>query len=108
MGRSSLSTCPSTHDVARRHGAKSYQVTLPPDIPEAQSWSLTLYDNQTRSMLQTPQRFPRAGSQSYPTPAVEANSDGSTTIHLAPEQPDGVAEGNWIQTVPGTPPLRLR
>jgi hypothetical protein len=25
------------------------------------SWSLTLYDNPTRSMLDTPQRYPRAG-----------------------------------------------
>jgi hypothetical protein len=77
--------------------ARSYIVTLPPDIPEARFWSLTLYDNETRSMLQTPQRFPRAGSQSYPTPAAAANPDGSTTIHLAPEQPDRVADGNWIQ-----------
>jgi hypothetical protein len=28
-------------------------------------------------MLQTPQRFPRAGSQSYPSPAATANDDGS-------------------------------
>ena len=28
----------------------------------------TVYDNQTRSMLDTPQRYPRAGNQSYPTP----------------------------------------
>ena len=35
-------------------GARSYTVTLPADIPEARFWSLTLYDNQTRSMLQTP------------------------------------------------------
>ena len=53
-------------------GAKSYRVTLPPDIPAARFWSITLYDNQTRSMLETPQRFPRAGSQSYPTPAATA------------------------------------
>ncbi len=59
-----------------------------------------LYDNQTRSMLQTPQRFPRAGSQSYPTPAAQPQADGSTTVHLAPAQPDGVPDGNWIQTDP--------
>ncbi len=81
-------------------GAKSYSVTLPPDIPQARFWSLTLYDNQTRSMLITPQRFPRAGSQAYPTPAAVANPDGSTTIHFGPEQPDGVPDGNWIQTMP--------
>ena len=81
-------------------GAKSYSVSLPPDIPQARFWSLTLYDNQTRSMLVTPQRFPRAGSQAYPTPAAVANPDGSTTIHFGPEQPDGVPDGNWIQTMP--------
>ena len=53
-------------------GAKTYKVTLPKGIPEANFWSFTLYDNQTRSMLDTPQRYPRAGSQSYPSPAAEA------------------------------------
>jgi hypothetical protein len=44
-------------------GAKTYKVTLPKGIPAAAFWSLTLYDNQTCSMLDT-QRYPRAGSQS--------------------------------------------
>jgi hypothetical protein len=35
-------------------GAKTYKVTLPKDIPARAFWSFTLYDNQTRSMLQTP------------------------------------------------------
>ncbi|PJN96008.1 hypothetical protein CNY89_05120 [Amaricoccus sp. HAR-UPW-R2A-40] len=81
-------------------GAKTYRVTLPKDIPAEAFWSLTLYDNQTRSMLQTPQKYPRAGSQSYPSPAAEAAADGSTTVWFAPEQPEGVARGNWIQTDP--------
>ena len=38
-------------------GGKTYKVALPPNIPAAAFWSFTLYDNQTRSMLQTPQRF---------------------------------------------------
>jgi hypothetical protein len=82
-------------------GGKTYQVTLPKGIPAAAFWSLTAYDNQSRSMLQTPQRFPRAGSQSYPSPAAEASDDGSTTVYFGPEQPDRVARGNWIQTKPG-------
>ncbi len=81
-------------------GAKTYKVTLPKDIPAEAFWSFTLYDNQTRSMLQTPQKYPRAGSQSYPTPAAEAAADGSTTVYFGPEQPEGVARGNWIQTDP--------
>jgi hypothetical protein len=81
-------------------GAKTYKVTLPKGIPEANFWSITLYDNQTRSMLDTPQRYPRAGSQSYPSPAAEAAADGSTTVYFSPSQPEGVKRGNWIQTMP--------
>ena len=81
-------------------GAKTYKVTLPKGIPEAKFWSFTLYDNMTRSMLDTPQRYPRAGSQNYPSPAAEASADGSTTIYFSPAQPDGVKRGNWIQTDP--------
>ena len=114
-------------DGNRLDGAKNYRITLPPDIPAARFWSLTAYDNETRSMLQTPQRFPRAGSQSYPTPAATANDDGSTTIIFGPERPSDNAEGilegalsalkhlvnpdgNWIQTTAGKgwfPILRL-
>jgi hypothetical protein len=82
-------------------GAKTYKVILPKGIPEANFWSFTLYDNQTRSMLDTPQRYPRAGSQSYPSPAAEPNADGSTTVYFSPKQPTGVKRGNWIQTMPG-------
>jgi len=81
-------------------GGKTYKVTLPKGIPEGNFWSFTLYDNVTRSMLDTPQRFPRAGSQSYPSPAAEPDANGSTTIYFGPTQPDGVKRGNWIQTMP--------
>ncbi len=63
-------------------------------------WSFTRYDTMTRSMLDTPQRYPRAGSQSYPSPAAEAGSDGSTIIYFGPTQARGVTRGNWIQTMP--------
>jgi hypothetical protein len=82
-------------------GAKTYKVTLPPNVPAAKFWSFTLYDNQTRSMLQTAQGYPRAGSQTYPSPAAVPNADGSTTVYFGPTLPAGVQPGNWIQTVPG-------
>ncbi|MGD2141428.1 MAG: DUF1254 domain-containing protein [Burkholderiales bacterium] len=81
-------------------GSKTYKVTLPKGIPAGNFWSFTLYDNQTRSMLKTPQRYPRAGSQSYPSPAAVPNKDGSTTVYFGPTQPNGVERGNWIQTDP--------
>jgi hypothetical protein len=93
----------ATKDADKQYfdGASTYKVTLPRGIPAANFWSLTLYDNQTRSMLDTPQRYPRAGSQSFPSPAAAPNTDGSTTVFFSPAQPAGVARGNWIQTVPG-------
>jgi hypothetical protein len=82
-------------------GGKTYKVTLPPNIPARAFWSFTVYDNQSRSMLDTPQRYPRAGSQTYPSPAAKAGPDGSTTVYFGPTQPAGVDRGNWIQTMPG-------
>jgi hypothetical protein len=81
-------------------GGKTYKCTLPPNIPGNNFWSFTVYDNQTRSMLRTPQRFPRAGSQSYPSPAAVHNADSSVDIYFGPQAPEG-KESNWIQTVPG-------
>jgi hypothetical protein len=52
-------------------------------------------------MLDTPQRYPRAGSQSYPSPAAEPNADGTTTVYFSPTQPAEVKRGNWVQTTPG-------
>jgi hypothetical protein len=80
-------------------GGRTYKLTLPKDIPAEKFWSLTVYDNQSRSMLATEQRFPRAGSQSFPTPAAQASPDGATTVYFGPRQPPDVAAGNWIQTV---------
>jgi hypothetical protein len=81
-------------------GGKTYKVTLPKDIPAGKFWSFTVYDNQTRSMLRTPQRYPRAGSQTYPTAAAVANPDGATTIYFGPSKPANAKDGNWIQTMP--------
>lgn len=81
-------------------GSKTYKVTLPKGIPAKAFWSLILYDNQTRSMLQTPQIFPRSSSQSYPSPAAEVSADGSTMVYMSPTKPDGVPSSNWIQTDP--------
>ena len=82
-------------------GGKTYKVVLPPNIPAEAFWSFTVYDNQTRSMLQTPQNYPRAGSQAFPSPAAQASPDGSTTVWFGPTQPKDVPRGNWIQTMPG-------
>ena len=77
-------------------GSKTYKIHLPPNVPAKDFWSFTLYDNQTRSMLQTDQRLPAVDSLGK----VMANADGSYDVYFGPKPPKGM-ENNWIQTVPG-------
>jgi len=78
-------------------GSKTYKLHLPKDVPVNDFWAVTLYDTQTRSQLQTGQKFPTIGSQ---TEGMTKNPDGSYDVYFAPEAPEG-KEGNWLQTVPG-------
>jgi len=78
-------------------GSRTYRIHLPPDVPAQDFWSFTLYDNQTRAMLQTDQRFPGLDDNKE---GLRQNADGSYDVYFGPEAPDGW-EGNWIQTVPG-------
>jgi len=78
-------------------GSKTYKVNVPPNPPAKDFWSFTLYDNQTRSMLQTDQQFPGVDNNK---PGMIQNKDGSYDIFIGPKAPKG-QEKNWIQTVPG-------
>jgi hypothetical protein len=78
-------------------GSNTYRLHLPPDVPVNNFWAVTLYDTQTRSLLQTDQEFPTIGSQ---TEGMTQNADGSYDVYFGPEAPAGM-EGNWLQTIPG-------
>lgn len=78
-------------------GSKTYRLHMPPNIPAKEFWSFTVYDNQTRSMLQTDQQFPAVGSL---TKGLLVNADGSVDVYFGPKAPAG-KENNWVQTIPG-------
>ncbi|MFH1342180.1 MAG: DUF1254 domain-containing protein [Pseudomonadota bacterium] len=78
-------------------GSKTYRLHLPPNVPVNNFWAVTIYDTQTRSMLQTSQSYPSVGSQSK---GFKQNADGSYEVYFAPEAPAG-KEGNWMKTIPG-------
>ena len=77
-------------------GSKTYKINLPKDVPANDFWSFTLYDNQSRGMLQTDQRFPGVDSNKK---GLKQNSDGSFDVYFGPKAPEG-QENNWIQTDP--------
>lgn len=79
-------------------GGKNYTLHLPPNVPVKDFWSLILYSDQTRSMIQTDQRFPSVSSQ---TKGLQVNADGSIDVYFGPKAPTG-KKSNWVQTAPGT------
>jgi hypothetical protein len=78
-------------------GSKTYKVTLPAPVPAREFWSFVVYDNQTRSLLETDQK--RAGVDST-SKALKIEADGSATVWFGPTAPEG-QESNWVQTTPG-------
>jgi len=66
-------------------------------VPANEFWSFVVYDNQTRSMLQTDQQFPSVSSARE---GVQKNVDGSYDVYFGPTAPEG-KESNWVQTIPG-------
>jgi hypothetical protein len=77
-------------------GGGNYRLKLPPNIPAAIFWSVTLYDAENSSGLANGQPFPSLGSRDKPA----QNADGSTDLYLGPKAPEGKT-GNWLATVPG-------
>jgi hypothetical protein len=78
-------------------GGKSYKITLPGPVPAKEFWSFVVYDNQTRSILETDQKL--AGVDSTMA-GLKSNPDQSVTVWFGPKAPDG-QEANWVQTMPG-------
>jgi hypothetical protein len=77
-------------------GGSSYKLNLPPNVPAAIFWSVTLYEAENASGLANGQPFPSLGSRDHPV----QNADGSTDLYLGPKAPPGT-EKNWLATVPG-------
>ena len=77
------------------NGANTYKLHVPANVPAKRFWEITVYDNQTRCMLQTDQRLP--GVTSIQSDVVQ-NADGSYDVYFGPEKPEG--DVNWVQTIP--------
>jgi hypothetical protein len=78
-------------------GGQSYRLHVPPNPPAKQFWSITLYDIDTRCLIQNKEQIADRGSRQ---PDLVKNADGSVDIYFAPIAPKGF-EKNWIPTGPG-------
>jgi hypothetical protein len=78
-------------------GDNTYRIHLPKDVPANMFWSLTVYDNDTRSMIRNEHGRPLVGS----VHGAVANEDGSFDLYFGPKMPADVPEDNWVQTTPG-------
>ena len=80
------------------YGDKNYKMTLPANVPAKDFWSVTVYDTQTRSELQTGDRvFPSINNK---IAKLDYNKDGSIDIYFGSKPLKG-HESNWIKTVEG-------
>jgi len=78
------------------NGSNSYKMTLPANVPAKDFWSITLYDAQTRSLVQNKSTKPAISSYDK----LKVNADGSVDLYFSPTAPKGL-ESNWIETLPG-------
>ncbi|GAA1933227.1 DUF1254 domain-containing protein [Microbacterium aoyamense] len=77
-------------------GDRTYRIELPPNPPANLFWSITIYDAETASGVD-------ADGQEYPSlngmNDVPLNDDGSITLFVGPNPPEGAK--NWLRSVPG-------
>jgi hypothetical protein len=78
-------------------GGKTYKLTVPQPVPGKLFWSVTVYDAETRSQVQTDQG--KAALRSLFELKGKA-AEKSVDLYFSPQAPAGHA-GEWIQTSPG-------
>jgi hypothetical protein len=77
-------------------GGQSYRLNVPLPVPGKLFWSVTVYDSQSRSQIQTDQQ--RAALRSMFE--VQDATGASIALFFGPTAPAG-QEGRWIKTIPG-------
>ena len=78
-------------------GEATYRLRVPPKVPVADFWALTVYDVDTRALIEAPQRRAEINPN---VNKLKMNKDGSVDLFFGPAAPRGM-DSNWVQTIPG-------
>lgn len=84
-------------DGAYLDGGKTYKLSIPQPVPQKLFWSVTVYDAQTRSQIQTDQD--KAALRSL-VELKDVPQSGATELYFGPKAPVGKEE-QWVKTIPG-------
>jgi hypothetical protein len=76
-------------------GGKTYRLTVPPNVPIEQYWSVTAYDRQTHALIKNMTRASRASNAAE----LQKNANGSVDIYFGQKAPAG-KESNWVPIDP--------
>ena len=71
---------------------------MPADPPAKLFWSATVYDVDTRCLIDNDQQRGDRGSRDAD---LVANDDGSVDLYFGPDAHRRAARSNWVQTIPG-------
>ncbi len=77
-------------------GGKTYRLHVPAYVPAKLFWSITLYDIETRCLIQNNEQIADRSSRLD----LVKSADGSVELYFCPSAPQGFEE-NWVPTVPG-------
>ncbi len=89
-------TTPRDATGAYLDGGKNYLLKIPGPVPASLFWSITVYDSETRTIIDSGQgRGAVRSLHEKPQP----NADGSYDIFFGPDAPAG-KEKQWVKTIP--------
>ncbi len=78
-------------------GSKTYKLTIPQPVPAKLFWSVTVYDSETRSQINTDQGYAALRSMFELKDFVD---NPTVDLYFGPKAPAG-KEKQWIKTIPG-------
>lgn len=79
-------------------GGENYTLHVPANPPAKLFWSVTVYDSDTRALIDNEQKRGDRSSRDQ----LKLNADGSVDLYYGPKPPAS-GEANWVQTIPGRP-----